>query len=58
MPIINVTPDYFRTVGTAIIQGRAFNVEDAASSLPVAIVSRAFAKQYFAGMPQANASII
>jgi predicted permease len=49
VPITNITRDYFRTVGTAIIQGRAFNVEDAASSLPVAIVSRAFAKRYFAG---------
>jgi predicted permease len=46
---ICVTPDYFRVVRTPILQGRAFTMDDTATSLPVAIVNRAFARQYFAG---------
>jgi putative ABC transport system permease protein len=46
---ISVTPDYFHVVGTPILQGRAFTIDDTATSLPVAIVNRAFARQYFAG---------
>jgi predicted permease len=46
---ICVTPDYFRVVQTPILQGRAFTMDDTATSLPVAIVNRAFARQYFAG---------
>jgi predicted permease len=48
-PGISVTPDYFHVVGTPILQGRAFTIDDTATSLPVAIVNRAFARQYFAG---------
>jgi putative ABC transport system permease protein len=48
-PVINVTPDYFHVVGTPILQGRAFSSVDTATSLPVAIINRAFARQYFAG---------
>jgi predicted permease len=48
-PGIGVTPDYFHVVGTPILQGRAFTIDDTATSLPVAIVNRAFARQYFAG---------
>ena len=47
--IISITPDYFRTVSTTIIQGRAFTNDDTPTSLPVVIVNRAFAKRYFAG---------
>ncbi|HEY4011647.1 MAG TPA: ABC transporter permease, partial [Acidobacteriaceae bacterium] len=39
---ISVTPDYFRVVRTPILQGRAFTSDDNATSLPVAIVNRAF----------------
>jgi putative ABC transport system permease protein len=46
---ISVTPDYFRVVRTPILQGRAFTNGDTATSLRVAIVNRAFARQYFAG---------
>ncbi|MGA9719911.1 MAG: ABC transporter permease [Acidobacteriaceae bacterium] len=48
-PSISITPDYFHVVGTTIVQGRAFNSSDTATSLPVAIVNRAFARHYFAG---------
>jgi predicted permease len=46
---ISVTPEYFRVVRTPILQGRAFTIDDTATSLRVAIVNRAFARQYFAG---------
>jgi predicted permease len=47
--VISVTPEYFRTVGTPIFQGRAFNASDTALSSPVTIVNRTFAKRFFAG---------
>jgi predicted permease len=46
---ICVTPEYFRVVGNPILQGRAFTSDDTATSPLVAIVNRAFARQYFAG---------
>jgi predicted permease len=48
-PLISITPDYFRTVGTPVIRGRAFNNNDTATSPLVAIVNQAFAKRYFNG---------
>jgi predicted permease len=47
--IISVTPDYFRAVGTPLLQGRAFDLRDTALTARVAIVNLAFAKQFFAG---------
>jgi predicted permease len=49
VPVVSVTPDYFRVVGTPIFQGRAFNSSDSARSVPVTIVNRAFANRFFAG---------
>ncbi|MGB9416807.1 MAG: FtsX-like permease family protein, partial [Acidobacteriaceae bacterium] len=46
---VSVTPEYFRVVRTAILQGRAFTGDDTSTSPRVAIVNRAFARQYFAG---------
>ncbi len=46
---ISVTPDYFRTVGTPLIRGRAFDVHDTTASAHVVIVNRVFAKEFFAG---------
>jgi putative ABC transport system permease protein len=42
-----VTPDYFRTIGIPILQGRSFTRDDRADSTPVAIVSRSFASRMF-----------
>ena len=42
-----VTPDYFRTVGIPILQGRAFDRRDTSDSRPVIIVSRTFARSMF-----------
>jgi predicted permease len=47
--VVSVTPDYFRTLGTPIFQGRPFNLSDTAQSAPVAVVNRAFANRFFAG---------
>jgi putative ABC transport system permease protein len=42
-----VTPNFFATVKTPIVQGRAFTDADRVDALPVAIVNRAFVKKYF-----------
>jgi len=44
-----VGEDYFRTLGTPVLQGRAFNARDAADSAPVAIVSESLARRYWPG---------
>jgi predicted permease len=46
---ISITPNYFRAVGTPVLQGRPFTSDDSASSNPVAIVNLAFARRYFGG---------
>ncbi len=44
-----VTPDYFRTLGIALVQGRDFTTADDARGQPVAIVNRAFVDRYLPG---------
>ena len=44
-----VTPDYFRTFGIRIVQGRAFNDQDNASSVKVAMVNQDFADRFLKG---------
>jgi putative ABC transport system permease protein len=44
---VRVSADYFETLGTKIIQGRSINDQDTLSSQRVAVVNRAFAKQFF-----------
>ena len=44
-----VTADYFRTVGTRIVRGRAFTPADRAGSAPVAIVGEAMAAAIWPG---------
>jgi putative ABC transport system permease protein len=46
-----VTPDYFRTVGTTVIQGRGFTDRDDETSPPVVVVNKAFADRFFPGEP-------
>lgn len=45
-----VTPDYFRTFGIRMTQGRAFTPQDTATSVKVAVVSDELAKKAFAGV--------
>ena len=47
--LISVTPGYFRAMGIDLTAGRDFNELDSGTSEPVAIVSDAFARSYFAG---------
>jgi putative ABC transport system permease protein len=44
---IMATPDYFRTYGLPILQGRAFTQEYDASSPRVAVVNESFVKRHF-----------
>lgn len=41
--------DFFQTLGIPILQGRAFNQHDTASSLKVAVVNRTLAEKFFPG---------
>lgn len=47
--VVTITPDYFRTVGAAVISGRNFNDFDRASSPPVALVNPHFAREHWPG---------
>jgi predicted permease len=46
-----VTPDFFKTMGIALRQGRVFNDGDKADGMPVAIISETAAKRYWADRP-------
>jgi predicted permease len=48
LPLNNVSPDYFATLGTPLLAGRDFRESDAARPRLV-IVNQAMARQYFAG---------
>lgn len=42
-----VTPGYFETFQTPVLQGRAFSVADREGTLPVAIVNESFVRSFF-----------
>jgi putative ABC transport system permease protein len=44
-----VTPGYFNTYSIPVLRGRAFNDQDTAASVPVAMVNKRFAEKFFAG---------
>jgi putative ABC transport system permease protein len=44
-----VGTDYFHTLRTPLLQGRAFDEQDTATSSPVAIVSESLAREYWPG---------
>jgi putative ABC transport system permease protein len=43
----DVSPEYFETLGIAVVKGRAFSAEDMAGAPPVAIINRSLAKRFF-----------
>ncbi len=43
------TPDYFETMGIAVVKGRGFTEQDRADSPPVVIVSETLAQRFFPG---------
>jgi len=47
---ITITPDYFRSVGAAVISGRDFNDFDRESAPPVALVNERFARAHWPGV--------
>jgi putative ABC transport system permease protein len=52
LPLRAVTPDYFKLIGMALMEGREFRSADDDKAPNVAIVNQAFARRYF---PQGNA---
>jgi predicted permease len=46
---VSISPDYFRAVGTPLLQGRPFSMDDTETSDPVVIVNLSFARRYFDG---------
>ena len=44
---VRVSPGYFDTIGTKIVEGRATNEQDTPSTRTVALVNRFFEKKYF-----------
>jgi putative ABC transport system permease protein len=53
-----VTPDYFRTFGIQITQGRGFTEEDVAGAPPVAMVNETFVKKFLGGMDPLQQRVI
>lgn len=43
----NITPDYFRTMGISVLQGRDFSDSDKTDGPAVVIISEAFARKHF-----------
>lgn len=46
---LRVSPGYFETLGTKIVQGRSFSDDDTPTSQRVAVVNQTFAKKFFNG---------
>src|SRR5215469_16060719 len=46
----SISPDYFKTFGIQLLQGRVFSEQDSASSVRVAMVNQEFANRYLKGM--------
>lgn len=44
-----VTPDYFKTLRSGVLEGRDFNERDTLTSPPVAIVNQALARKFYLG---------
>jgi predicted permease len=45
-----VSPGYLRTMGIALLEGRDFSEQDRAETVPVAVVSHEFAREYLSGL--------
>jgi predicted permease len=45
--VIRISPDYFRVIQTALVEGRFFTEDDENGKLPVAIIDEATARRYW-----------
>ncbi len=45
----SISPEYFKTFGIRVVQGRAFNEQDTGSSVRVAMVNEEFVRRYLKG---------
>ena len=52
----NVSPDYFRAAGTALLSGRTFTMHDEDKTPVVAVVNREFARKVFGSVDKAIGS--
>ena len=48
-PYTYVSPQYFQTLAISLVAGRAFDVRDAVTGAPVAVVSEALARRFWPG---------
>ena len=53
-----ISPDYFRAMGIALLRGRTFTSEDGEGAVPVAIVNQTLASRYFPGIDPIGRRII
>jgi macrolide transport system ATP-binding/permease protein len=44
---VKATPEYFDSVGTRVVMGRGFTLQDTMNAPPVAVVNQEFVKQFF-----------
>lgn len=44
-----ISPDYFRSLGVAVLRGRAFTGQDRSDASPVAVINSALARRFFPG---------
>ena len=44
---VKANADYFASVGTRVVMGRGFTIQDTSSAPPVAVVNRTFVKHFF-----------
>ena len=44
---VKATPEYFDSVGTHVVMGRGFTLQDTMNAPPVAVVNQEFVKQFF-----------
>jgi putative ABC transport system permease protein len=49
LPVIVISPDYFRALDVKVLRGRSFSDSDTASSTAVAIVNQHFAEKFWPG---------
>ena len=47
--VFSVTPNYFRTMKIAVLQGRDFTLQDGPDTNPVVIINESLARQFFPG---------